>query len=193
MSTTNSWVTDKVRLAALAHTIDKSVQLYTKDNWFCKALAGILLVITFGGMKYRVFLDRFATTIGPLQFYPVTWDISTVERVVVHESRHTRQARWFGFWIHPWVGLPLFAVFYLLLPLPLGLAWFRCWFEMDADRYSWRHQLKQGATIVQILTRANAFGNTVCSGSYMWPLPKKWGVPMFEKAVEKVVKDNVFA
>lgn len=193
MTSTNipadSWVHDKVRLTALAHTIDKSVRLYTKDNWFCKTLAVILHGITFGGMKYRVFLDSFATTIGPLQFFPVAWRVPQVERVVVHESRHTRQARWFGLWIHPWVGLPLFAVFYLLLFLPLGLAFFRVLFERDAMKFELLWHYKRGKmTKAQVCERATRFGNTVCSGKYAWALPKAWGVPWFEKVPDQVFK-----
>lgn len=185
----NSWVYQRTRLTALAHTIDKSVRLYTKDNWFCKALAAILMVITFGGMKYRVFLEDFATTIGPLQFFPVAWDTERVERVVIHESRHTRQARWFGLWIHPWVGLPLFAVFYLLLFLPIGLAFFRALFERDAMRFELRwHYLNGKMNKPQVCMRATSFGNTVCSGSYGWALPKSWGVPWFEKVPDQIFK-----
>lgn len=185
-----SWTADRVRLQAVAHQIDKSVRLYTKDNWFCKLLAAVLMVITFGGMKYRVFLENFATTIGPLQFYPAAWSTETVERVVIHESRHTRQARWFGLWIHPWVGLPLYAVLYLLLFLPIGLAFFRCYFEMDAMRFELRECFKKGIySKEQVLERGTRFGNTVCSGKYGWALPKTWGVGMFERAAEEVIKN----
>jgi hypothetical protein len=88
------------------------------------------------------------------------------------------------------VGLPLFAVFYLLLFLPVGLAWFRAYFEMDALRFELREGLKRGMyTRDSVIVRATAFGNTVCSGSYGWPLPKSWGVRMFERAADKVLKE----
>ena len=186
----NSWVHDKKRLTALAHTIDKSVRLYTKDNWFCKVLAVLLHGLTFGGMSYRVFLDRFATTIGPLQFFPAAWNAAQVERVVVHESRHTRQARWFGLGIHPWIGLPVFGVLYLLVFLPIGLAFFRALFERDAMRYELRWHYRKGSmTKEQVIERATRFGNTVCSSKYGWALPKAWGVRWFESAAERIVAE----
>jgi hypothetical protein len=185
-----SWVKYKKELEAQAHLIDKSVKLHTKDNWFCKMLAVILMIVTFGGMSYRVFLDRFATTIGPLQFYPASWTVAQVKRIIIHESRHTRQARWFGLWIHPWLGMPLFAAFYLLTFFPVGLAFFRAYFEMDAMRYELNEGLKTGVYSKEdVLYRATNFGNTVCSGKYGWALPKSWGVPMFERAAESIVQD----
>jgi hypothetical protein len=197
MTPAHSWVKDKERLTALAHTIDNSVRLYTKDNWFCKTLAVLLIIVTFAWMsslkakeRYRDFLERFATTIGPLQFFPVGWKIEQVERVVIHESRHTRQARWFGLWIHPWVGLPLYAVFYLLLFLPFGLAFFRALFERDAMKFELRWQYTRGKmTKAQVCERATRFGNTVCSSKYAWALPKRWGVPWFEKVPDQVFKE----
>lgn len=187
----NSWYLDKARLQAVAQQIDKSVHLYTKDNWFCTVLSWLLTIIAFGGIERRVFLTRFATTIGPLQFYPASWNIASVERVIVHESRHTRQARWFGLGIHPWLGLPLFAVFYLLLFLPMGLAFFRCWFEMDAMRFELRGGYARGYyKASEVTLRAEGFGRTVCSKAYGWPLPQSWGLPMFKRAAEQILKEE---
>lgn len=187
---TNSWVHDKAKLELLAHRIDKSVRLYTKDNWFARLLAVLVPIVTFGGMKKKTFLEHFATTIGPLQFYPVTWPTRSVQRVLVHESRHTRQARWFGLWIHPWVGLPIYVVLYLLLPLPLGLAFFRALFERDAMKYELSVLYRSGSySDVEVINRANKFGNTVSSGRYGWSLPRRWCVAWFEEAGEEVLRE----
>ena len=136
-----SWIYDRKRLQKLARAIDPSIRLYTKNNWFCVLLACILPVVTFGGMTYTKFLERYATTIGPLQFYPEHYSIKAVQRIILHESRHTCQARWCGLGIHPWVGLPVYALLYLFLPLPFFIAYPRLWFEIDASRYALR--LKQ--------------------------------------------------
>ncbi len=182
-----SWRWQADRLTQLARLTDPAVKLLPKDNWFCWALAYILVVITFGGIRPHDFIYRFATTIGPLQFYPEAWTVYSVERICIHEGRHTRQARWFGLGIHPWVGLPLFAVFYLVLPLPLGLAWFRYRFELDASKYAWRVGLERGLYDQKyVRVRATQFGNTVCSGKYGWAFPKRWGVKQFKRAAEAV-------
>jgi hypothetical protein len=181
-----TWVTEKYKYEKIARSIDPSVRLVTKDGWYWKVIAALVMVFTFGGISYRKFLDDYATTIGPLQGYPRQWQkLST--RLLVHEARHTRQARWFGLWIHPWVGLPLFGVFYLLLFLPLGFAFFRWRFEIDADVASYKWQLKNGYTAEQVRARAKAFGAKVCGGNYGW----SWlfgGVRGFEKAADKVIQ-----
>ena len=191
MSTANkSWVEHQEELLSLAHTIDPAVRLHTKDNWFSNALATIVMLVTFGGMSREDFLKNFATTIGPLQFYPRAWRIAQVERILVHESRHTKQSRWFSFGIHPWVGLPFYAITYLLLFFPLELAFFRAWFERDALKFELKWHYRRGAIgRTEVCTRATNFGNTVCSGKYGWSLPKKWGVPWFEKVPDEIFKE----
>lgn len=184
-----SWVHDRARLQTLAQRVDPSVRLYTKDNWFAKVMAVFVTVFTFGGISYRTFLEDFATTIGPLQFYPAAWRPETVERVCIHEGRHTRQARWLGLFIHPWLGLPLFGLLYLLLPLPLGLAYFRALFERDALKYELRHLKTGGASNTSLVQRAEEFGRTVCSGNYGWALPASIGVPWFISAAKQVTAE----
>lgn len=186
----DAWFPRKWTLQQYARShFDASIRLYTKDNWFCTVLAWLLYIVTIGAMSRTRFLKDFATTIGPLQFYPAAWSTERVERVLVHEGRHVQQARWFSLGIHPWVGLPIFAFLYLCVPLPLGVAFFRALFERDALRFELQYWYRQQRlTKLQSYTRANQFGQTVCSSAYGWALPRCWGIPWFEKVARDVVQ-----
>lgn len=184
-----SWVKDKERYQAIARKIDSSVKLTTKDGWIWKAIAWFLFIITFGRFKRKRFLENFATTLGPIQAYPRSWP-RLREGTLVHESRHTRQARWFGFGIHPWVGLPLMGLFYLLLPLPVGLAYFRYRLELDADRAKWKFWLSVGKKPDLIRRRAREFAETITSAAYAWSWPRGLVVKGFLKAAEKVISEE---
>jgi hypothetical protein len=188
-----SWVNDKSRYEQLAKSVDSSVVLVTKDYWFWKALAWLLLIISFGQFKREKFLTRFATTIGPIQAYPSEWSTLS-EGIIVHESHHTKQARWFGFLIHPWVGLLPMALFYLFLPLPILLAYFRYRLELGADKARWEHTLAQAQTqweyhrqVSNIKSHAERRAKTLSGWSYIvsWPRPLAlWG---YRRASKKVI------
>jgi hypothetical protein len=90
-----------------------------------KAIHVVLIGVTFGRM--RSYLDSFQTTIGKTVYVTPDWDDWTPdERYVTlrHEAIHLRQFRKYT--------LPVMAVLYVLLPLPLGLAYFRARFEQEA-------------------------------------------------------------
>lgn len=90
-----------------------------------------LMVVTFGGM--RGYLDDYQTTIGRTIYLTDDWDErDPCERYCTlrHEAVHLRQFRRYT--------LPGMAILYLLLPLPLGLAWFRARFEREAYEESIR-------------------------------------------------------
>jgi hypothetical protein len=179
-----SWTDDHARLEAIARAIEPSVRLVPKEGAFWRAVGVLAAGATFGGIGLRTFLDDYATAIGPLQGYPRHWSAAHVESLLVHEARHTRQARWCGFGLHPWLGLPVFAALYVALPFPSGAALLRFWFELDADRAAWRHALACGATPEQVRVRAAEFAARVCSGHYGWPIPRRMGVAWFARAAE---------
>jgi hypothetical protein len=179
----SGWVHDKSRLTRLAREIDSAARITTKDGWFWRALAWLLQPL----IAREKFLNDFATTIGPLQGYPRHWPIDFVERALVHESRHTRQARWFSLGIHPWAGLPIMGIMYILLPIPIGLAWIRYRLELDADRASWRHQLRRGATAAEIMLRAARFATIVASRKYGWSVPGRWARWGFKRAAKRLI------
>jgi hypothetical protein len=90
-----------------------------------RAIDVALRIVTFGRM--RDYLGSYQTTIGRTVYVTADWDaIDPLERYVTlrHEAVHLRQFR-------RWT-LPVMAVLYVLLPLPLGLAYFRARFEQEA-------------------------------------------------------------
>lgn len=98
-------------------------RLVRKDHSrFHRMIHGALTAITFGGM--RSYLTGYQTTIGNTIYVTPDWDeLSRDERWVTlrHERVHLRQFRRYT--------LPGMALLYLMLPLPMGLAWFRAGFE----------------------------------------------------------------
>ena len=84
-----------------------------------------LCALTLGQMT--AYLSSYQTTIGRTVYVTADWDSWDPDRRYVtlrHEAVHLRQFRSFS--------VPGMAVLYLLLPLPIGLAWFRAHFEKQA-------------------------------------------------------------
>lgn len=90
-----------------------------------RAIDVALRVITFG--KMTAYLDSYQTTIGNTVYVTRDWDEWSVDHryiVMRHEAVHIRQ-----FHRYTLIGMSLL---YLLVPLPLGLAYFRARFEKEA-------------------------------------------------------------
>src|SRR4029453_1344180 len=95
------------------------------DSRMQRVIHRALVLVSFGQM--RDYLDGYHTTIGQKVFVTPDWERMSRDRrwlVPRHERVHLRQFRRFT----P-VGMGLL---YVLLPLPLGLAWFRARFEKAA-------------------------------------------------------------
>ena len=92
-----------------------------------RAIDLALRTLTAG--KMTSYLTRYQTTIGTTVYVSADWDDrSDEERYVTmrHERVHLRQfAR---------LTLPVMAVLYLLVPVPMGLAWCRARLEWAAYR-----------------------------------------------------------
>jgi len=185
-----SWMNDFLWLDALAKSYDPSIELHTKDNWFQYAIAWILFLITFGRFKRQDYLTRFATTVGNHHYYPKEYTKWQVERILPHEARHTRQFRWFGLMIHPLLGLPVAMLVYLFLPLPVFMAWGRFWMELDADRASYRHRLREmgyaTGTILQLAARKS---EVVSGPSYFWAVPEAWARHIYIDMAKEVIDE----
>jgi hypothetical protein len=90
-----------------------------------RAIHVALVALTFGRM--RSYLDSYQTTIGSTVYVTEDWHAWPPDQryvVLRHEAVHLRQFRRFT--------LPGMAILYLLIPLPVGLAWFRARFEKEA-------------------------------------------------------------
>jgi len=175
----DSWVARKDELQALARTVDKTVVLMTKDNWFAKFITWVVVLLHIADKE--TFTKHFAFTTGNFQFYDESWSYYDVLTTLFHETRHTTQFRWCGFGIHPMLGVPLYLILYALLPPFAGLAYVRFWLELDAERFAIREELMRKISVDPraIINRAEAFGAAVCSVSYLFPWPAKWGIPKF--------------
>jgi len=92
------------------------------ESRFQRTLHRALVVVTLGAQ--RAYLTQYQTTIGSAVYVTPDWDdLPAARRYVTmrHEREHLRQFRRHGL-----VGM---ALLYLLVPLPLGLAWCRARFE----------------------------------------------------------------
>lgn len=95
------------------------------DNAFQKFIHNSLRVVTFG--KMNDYIEGYFTTLGQRIYVPPRWQTRSAEDryiVMCHERIHMRQFRKFT-----WPGM---ALLYLLVPLPMGLAYFRARFEREA-------------------------------------------------------------
>jgi hypothetical protein len=95
------------------------------DSSLHRAIHWTLFAVTFGRM--RDYLDSYQTTLGRTVYVTSDWDQWEDDRKYVtlrHEAVHLRQFRRFT--------IPGMALLYILLPLPMGLAWCRAAFEKAA-------------------------------------------------------------
>lgn len=107
--------------------------------------------------------ERTWITIGRTIHHPDRADPTRETEIVAHELVHVRQWRRWGFW---------FGVAYLLLPLPIGLAWCRWRAEREAYLVQLRARPceKEVERLVAVLWSA-----------YAWPWPKPWMRRWFRK------------
>ncbi len=137
-----------------------------------RSIGAALALLTFG--RQRAYLDRYVTTLGSRVYLPDGWDRrSADDRYVTlrHERVHLRQFRRWSF--------PVMAVAYLLLPLPLGLAWCRMRFERAAYEETLRAAAEvHGAAVLCDAAFRERIVEQFTSGAYGWMWP-------FRRAVER--------
>jgi len=143
--------------------IDKS------KSRFHRAIHKALVVITFGQM--RDYLSSYQTTIGYTLYVTPDWDErsdATRYETLRHERIHLRQFRRFTF--------PGMVLLYLLLPLPLGLAYFRARFEWAAYAESIRaaHEVHGREYVAEGFYREYIIRQfTGPSYGWMWPFRRQ--------------------
>jgi len=144
----------------------ENVRIVPKSGvWHQRAIHHLLRVVTLGAQSS--YLDRYVTTMWHTVYVPDDWEARAIEEryaTLRHELVHVRQfERW---------GL-LMAFAYLMLPLPLGLAWFRMRFEREAYEETLRvwHELGGRAACERL--RAHVIAQfTTGSYGWMWPFPR---------------------
>lgn len=176
------------RYTALIAQIQQEIpgfRVVRKDqSKFQRAIAVALKIVTFGAQ--RVYLTDYQTTIGRTVYVTADWDeLDADERYCTmrHELIHVRQFKRYT--------VPVMAFLYLLVPLPLGLAWFRARFEKEAYAETIRASAEVfgelhvrrpefGARIVQQFT-GGAYG-------WMWPFRgamQRWVAAQIDTAVKE--------
>lgn len=183
------WMNSRMALEREARQLTGlPVRLVTKEGYWVWRLVGWVLGL-FSAEARRRFMQDFATTVGPVVALPDGWSARVAGGVLLHELQHVRQFNALGCKIHPWAGVPLMGLLYLLLPLPVGLAYFRYRLELDAERARWTVALALGAwTADKARLDAQQFADIVAGGSYAWAWPRRLVRRGFAKAVEKSIK-----
>ena len=137
------------------------------DSKLMKIISVLLMIVTFGQMK--TYMTSFITTMGTTVYVPSSWSlIDTAGKCAIlrHERVHMRQAKRMGRF--------LFSLCYVLLPLPLFLAWGRASLEMEAYAETLAAWNEYGGNITDDAFRADIIGNfTSSSYGWMYPFPKK--------------------
>ena len=143
-----------------------TVRIVPKDGvWHQRAIHHLLRVVTLGAQSS--YLDRYVTTLWHTVYVPADWETRAIEEryaTLRHELVHVRQFERWGV---------LMAIAYLLLPLPLGLAWFRLRFVREAYEETLRVWHELGGRPACERLRAHVIAQFT-SGSYgcMWPFPR---------------------
>jgi len=135
------------------------------DVWHQRLIHQLLRLVTLGSQS--AYLDRYVTTLGNHIYVTPDWaQRSLGDRWVTlcHELVHVDQFARYGF-------VPM-ALAYLLLPLPMGLAWCRMRLEREAYAESVRATYELGGLPAAKALREHVVSQFV-SGSYgwMWPFP----------------------
>jgi hypothetical protein len=157
------------RLATLLDEIGEEFpkfRLIRKDqSRFQRAIHYALVALTFGRM--RQFLSGYQTTIGNTIYVTDDWeDRDRDDRYIIlcHERIHLRQFRKFT--------LPGMALLYLLLPLPMGISYFRAHFEKQAYEESIRASVEvYGMERVEDNCYRSYILEQFTSASYGWMWP----------------------
>jgi hypothetical protein len=139
------------------------------ESTFQRAIGAALTAVTFGGQ--RVYLTSYQTTIGFTVYVTPDWDTLPADQRYVtmrHERAHLRQFRRYTL-----VGM---AFLYLLVPLPLGLAYCRARFEWEGYAESIRASAEvYGRAHVESAAFKENIVRQFTSGAYgwMWPFPRR--------------------
>jgi hypothetical protein len=104
----------------------RPIQVVKKSTyWHQRAAGTALFCVTFGGQK--TYLTHYVTTLGHTIYVPDDfdeWSPARALEILRHEAVHVAQFERYG-----WVGM---VILYGILPLPMGLAWFRARLEWEA-------------------------------------------------------------
>jgi hypothetical protein len=159
------------------------------SKWYWRVAGYVLTVLTFGNLD---FANRFFTTFGNRIGVTPSWDSMAVEEryiMLLHEVEHMKQYKKAGFG-NVWLGFVIAGIGYLLLPLPIGLAWIRTRMEMAAYTQTVRAIIR----VYGVNTARNEKTRVVSyftSWSYlfMWPF-KRYLESWYDDMLERVAAEE---
>lgn len=164
-------ILDLTTLAADISREFPSFKIVPKANSFLmKCINAFMLVCSFG--KANQFMVAFVTTIGCTVYTPTdweTWGNTDHCEILSHERIHMRQSKRLTSF--------LYSLAYLIPFFPLGLAFFRAKFEMEAYTESMRVIQAAGGVLTDPNLKARFVGY-ITGPSYLWAWP-------FQSYVEK--------
>lgn len=138
------------------------------EYWHQRAAGAALWAVTFGGQNK--YLTHYVTTLGCTIYVPDDfddWEATRALEILRHEAVHVAQFERYG-----WV---IMVLFYGILPLPMGLAWFRARLEWEA----YEETLRAVAEIEGLAAaRAPALRAEIVRRftgpdyGWMWPFPR---------------------
>jgi hypothetical protein len=154
-------------------------------SWHQRAADIGLRIVTIGGQ--RTYLTHYVTTLGHTIYVPDDfdeWEPGRAWQILRHEAVHVAQFERYG-----WTAMVLL---YGLLPLPLGLSWFRARLEWEAYRETLRavaelegeEAARSPALHTEIVRRF-----TGPDYGWMWPFPgavRRW----IEDALEEIKRES---
>ncbi|OHD18515.1 MAG: hypothetical protein A2Y38_13955 [Spirochaetes bacterium GWB1_59_5] len=132
---------------------------------------------------------HFTTTLGNSIYVPSDWASRSEEEhyiILRHERVHMRQQKRLGLGWMP-LGLAVFMLLYALLPLPIGLAWFRYRFERTAYVESLRvhHELHDASEVRHQLL---VYADFLSGPGYGWSWPRHVIISYFTAAIRNFVR-----
>jgi len=176
---------DLIELAVVTRDIEREfssfVMIRKEDSWLMRLINVVFFILTFGQMK--AFMTSFTTTLGTAVYTPKQWDtFSPMSKAVIlrHERVHMRQAR-----KHTWLW---FSFLYLFAFFPVGLAWYRAKFEMEAYAETLRAYHEYGVDIQRGDIKARMLQHFT-TAQYLWMFPfsgylSRW----FDETVAEILR-----
>lgn len=159
------------------------------DRWYWIFLGKILTVATFGKVDFmNSFFSTLFNRIGVTPAW-ATMSYGAKYEILLHEVEHIKQYKQAGLG-NIWLGQVIAGIGYLLLPLPIGLAWVRTKMEMAGYAQSIRAIIQlygvnaaraDKERIVSQFTSINYF--------YMWPF-KSYIENWFDDTVERIAAEE---
>lgn len=155
----------------LADFASRSKPIYVvkkSEFWHQRAAGKALFLVTFGGQ--RTYLSHYVTTLGHTIYVPDdfdTWSPVHAIEVLRHEAVHVMQFERLG-----WLGMILL---YGVLPLPMGLSWFRARLEWEAyEETFWAIAEIEGIEAAQSPELRAQIVRRFTGPDYgwMWPFPR---------------------